>query len=449
MVKLSSFGDFIATKPLLISLALALILTFTCPFSTSSLAAQENMRIAVLDFGANNVSKFTSKAVSEILSTEIAKKGDLVVVERSQMGAILQEQGFQMTGCTDSECAVQIGKVLSANKILIGTLSRLGNVYSIVARVVNVETGHIEFAESERCTSEDDVEQASRFLAVRLLNRITGKQYSLPSRTYETGREWSRFAISGGFRYGQVYDVAVPVVQGEKVTKENRKMMKIITIVVSPSYGISDYLTLKSNLKYYMIGTYLSDAYASQIGDYGTANSLVYAYYSDTYETPKIKGWGIAVNIQYNYPIGGFIPFASAGFGFTRFEMDDSLLNKNISYEVQHISGTPYTYDARVHEWYELSGSDYIAWMGEIELGFAFDISKYVSLVFTVGVEIPLAAQIFGDVDIKRSQRSTSGDLGLIPDEDETISDTLDPDDFKGNFPPIYFIQAAVSYRIY
>ena len=86
---------------------------------TSNLFAAQSIRIAVLDFEANNVSKYAAKAVSEFVSTEMAKKSELTVLERKQIGAILKEQGFQQTGCTVQECAVEMGKLLSAKKILI------------------------------------------------------------------------------------------------------------------------------------------------------------------------------------------------------------------------------------------------------------------------------------------------------------------------------------------
>ena len=85
----------------------------------SNLSAAQTIRIAVLDFEANNVSKYVAKAVSEFVSTEMAKKSELTVLERKQIGAILKEQGFQQMGCTEQECAVEMGKLLSAKKILI------------------------------------------------------------------------------------------------------------------------------------------------------------------------------------------------------------------------------------------------------------------------------------------------------------------------------------------
>jgi|GEM_PF-1183168 len=424
------------------------VIVFVFLVSPPTTSAQAKMRVAVLDFSANNVSKFAAKAVSEILSTEIAKKGDLIVIERSQMGAIMQEQGFQLTGCTDSSCAVQVGRILSANKILIGTLSKLGNVFSMTARVVNVETGRIDFAESERCNSEDDIEKASRVLAIRLLNRITGKKYSLPKRTYETEEERNRFAISGGFRYGWINGVKLPLLKKtDVVTKETNATAKVV--VITPSYELSEHFTIKSNLKYYKIDTENYEGYIDTTGISGAANSLYYTYYQNSIKSFKINGYGFTLNLQYSYPIGGFIPFATAGFGFSRFELEDAIVNDDFHYSVRHNDGTGMP-DADIYENYEIAASkNFDAWIGEIELGISIYVSKYVELVLSAGVEIPVASKLINDIEIRQTYRDTYGDLLLIPDEDETIEDELDTSDFEGNFPPIYFVQAAVNFRIF
>ena len=187
------------------------VLLPACVVSVS--LAQNRQRIAVMNFQSNNVSKYVSNAVSEMISTEMAKKNDVQVIERSQMGQILEEQGLQMTGCTDSSCAVQVGKLLSARKILIGTVSKLGNNFTIVSRVVDVEKGSVDFADSERCAKEDDVEAAARILAVKLVNRIAGKSYALPSRSYEPEEQRNKLSLAAGYRYGMMKGIARPTIR--------------------------------------------------------------------------------------------------------------------------------------------------------------------------------------------------------------------------------------------
>ena len=60
------------------------------------------------------------------------------------MDEIIKEQGFQQSGCTTNECMVTVGKLIGVEKIIGGSISQVGNVFSVSARIVNVETGEIE-----------------------------------------------------------------------------------------------------------------------------------------------------------------------------------------------------------------------------------------------------------------------------------------------------------------
>ena len=56
-------------------------------------------------------------------------------------------KGFQQTGCTTNECIVEVGKLIGVEKIIGGSISQVGNIFSISSRIVNVETGEIEKSE--------------------------------------------------------------------------------------------------------------------------------------------------------------------------------------------------------------------------------------------------------------------------------------------------------------
>lgn len=68
------------------------------------------------------------------------------------MKDILSEQGFQMTGCTDNECLVEMGKLLNVQLILGGSISKVGSMYSSDLRLIDIETGKIVSTASESVT---------------------------------------------------------------------------------------------------------------------------------------------------------------------------------------------------------------------------------------------------------------------------------------------------------
>ncbi len=110
---------------------------------TSTLHA-DNSFIAVHDFEGKGVSNLEASALTDRLRTEIINLGTVKVVERAEMDEILREQGYQQTGCFTSECMVEVGKLIGAEKIISGSISKVGNTYSVNARIINVETGEIK-----------------------------------------------------------------------------------------------------------------------------------------------------------------------------------------------------------------------------------------------------------------------------------------------------------------
>lgn len=160
----------------------------------------EKMRIAVMDFKSDGVSDQIGRVVSNMVRNRFINSNKFVVIERGQMDMILKEQGLQQTGCTDSSCAVEIGKMLSTKKIMVGEVSTLGGTKIIISiRIVDVEKGISEFSEEERATSEEYIDQAAERITAKLTSRIEGKEITglKETRTEKMSDEERR---SNGFK---------------------------------------------------------------------------------------------------------------------------------------------------------------------------------------------------------------------------------------------------------
>ncbi len=104
--------------------------------------------LAVLDLEAIGISVIEAKALSEMLRSGVSKvsaesekvKEKYNIIERSQMEKILDQFDIQSTGCTDVECAVEFGKMLNVDRIIIGSVSLVGQTYMVIARIVDVES---------------------------------------------------------------------------------------------------------------------------------------------------------------------------------------------------------------------------------------------------------------------------------------------------------------------
>lgn len=141
---------------------------------TSSALWAEKPVIAVVDFQPKNVSRIISIAVSDLVRSEMIKTGAFTMIERTQMEEILKEQGFQMSGCTDTSCAVKIGKLMSAKKILVGEVNGIGQSIVTTIRIVDIEKGTAEFAATEKSPSIDDLDTAAKNITRELFANMQG-----------------------------------------------------------------------------------------------------------------------------------------------------------------------------------------------------------------------------------------------------------------------------------
>jgi len=108
-------------------------------FLMSSLFAKEI--IAVLDLEQIGLTPQEAQILTQRLTTKLISLNKYQVVERNNMDKILKEQEFQHSGCSDSECAVEIGQLLNSDYIIIGSVNRFGKTYAIDARLIDVGLG--------------------------------------------------------------------------------------------------------------------------------------------------------------------------------------------------------------------------------------------------------------------------------------------------------------------
>jgi len=99
--------------------------------------------IAVLDLEGKGLTELEASILTDRLRHELFQTGRYRVVERDMMGEIIDEQGFQLSECTSTECMVEIGRLLGVDQMVGGSVSKFGSMYSISVRLINVETGEI------------------------------------------------------------------------------------------------------------------------------------------------------------------------------------------------------------------------------------------------------------------------------------------------------------------
>jgi len=154
--------------------AIVYFLTFTL-----TLQSQETKKAtaAVLDFKiTQGLSPGEGVTLTNKFRSSLAKTQVYDVLERSDMEAIMKEQDMSLSElCDNTDCAVEVGKLLVAKKMVIGEIGKIGSTYSVTTRVIDVSSGKVDFAESEQYKGD-----AEGLFDVfdRLALKLTGKYSS-------------------------------------------------------------------------------------------------------------------------------------------------------------------------------------------------------------------------------------------------------------------------------
>ncbi len=139
---------------------------------TSSTATTEKINIAVSEFSGRNVSDMSAMVVADFVREVLSKDERFVVVDRGNMAKVLADQRVQMTGCTTSECAIKLGRLLNVEKIVVGSLAKLESVYYVGITMTDVETGKVEFSGSTKCFSDSELDTVTRTLTRQMTENI-------------------------------------------------------------------------------------------------------------------------------------------------------------------------------------------------------------------------------------------------------------------------------------
>ncbi len=109
-----------------------------------SLSQEKKSKIAIMEFPDlhGTISEF-GKFIPEELTTRLFMTRKFEVLERQLLNKVLEEQNLGMSGLIDATSAAQIGKVLGVDAIVTGTITDMGNMIRINARMIATETAGI------------------------------------------------------------------------------------------------------------------------------------------------------------------------------------------------------------------------------------------------------------------------------------------------------------------
>jgi len=165
-----------------------------------SYSEQEKKKLGVAIFPISSVGAGVGtlgESLTPTLINELAKSPYLRISQKADMEKVLESQALSKSGfCDETECQIAVGKILNAEKIVAGEITKIGNKFIITLRIIPVETGVAEFSDEEQYTgSADDLDIPIKKIANRIRARLEkevappGEMVLIPAGEFTMGSD--------------------------------------------------------------------------------------------------------------------------------------------------------------------------------------------------------------------------------------------------------------------
>lgn len=131
--------------------------------------AQTNSTIGIMNIAGSGVIPGSS-TLGGMVRIEMEKTGRYDVMDWHDMQDVLSRNNMQATTCFGKTCAVEAGKIVRADKMLIGSVERFGERIAITLKIVDVSTGLIELSNtSEYANLQNELQRMMEVSVKKLL----------------------------------------------------------------------------------------------------------------------------------------------------------------------------------------------------------------------------------------------------------------------------------------
>ena len=137
------------------------------------------IRVAVFDFDVLKGVDLAPAALTDQINTMLAALDQVTIVNRNQIKKVADEHKMALSGLVDAASAAKLGKFLSADYIIVGRASRIGQTDYLVLKIIDVSTT-VQTTVSVKATAEKGVEALLESLQGLLKPQIVKLQRPLP-----------------------------------------------------------------------------------------------------------------------------------------------------------------------------------------------------------------------------------------------------------------------------
>ncbi len=319
-----------------------------------------------------------------------------------------------------------------------GALSKI-NKYTISIKLVDAKSGKIIIAEQESANDKEDLERAIYEIGARLKNtciewdKKRGKDFS----EEKSDKTDSRFTFSLATRYNCFFEADLPKFKlpGEFTIDPGKTDICFLSEIISPSFGITDYIDLKTNI----IFSHTTKFKIKSQHEQSDNNEFNYGVYIEGKNLP-FYGFGFEELITLKKPHKIFIPFISLGVGYQLFVFNEKP-DGDFSFHCEKKSDPVYHYPSQSYN-FSFDRKSHLVYLAG-ELGFNVFIYKSIGLTFSLGCNWAIKQKMISNIKIKLKDSYNIEDM---PDKYKDLDQKLEIDS-GSNLPPAVFAQFGIIYR--
>jgi TolB-like protein len=167
-------------------------------------------KIVVMEFDVREgVSVGTAASLSDVFISQLAATQEFEIVDHNRIKTILQDQEFQQSvPCSQSDCIVEAGKILGVGKLFVGTVGKIGRIFSVNIQMIDVTTGRIQM--NKNYQHDGDIEELAQEiipnLALQMAGELTKKDLSSKNVVNKSSSKWLWYVggaavVAGGAAY--------------------------------------------------------------------------------------------------------------------------------------------------------------------------------------------------------------------------------------------------------
>ena len=130
----------------------------TLPEKAAGKEASDKMRtqIAVYDFDSSEQLKVVALILADALREELLRYGNITLVNREDIKRVIEELSLGQVGLVDAKQAIEAGKALAAEQMLVGRLSALGDQEVLQVKRIDSTTQRTLALGSIKCKLGDE-----------------------------------------------------------------------------------------------------------------------------------------------------------------------------------------------------------------------------------------------------------------------------------------------------